>query len=351
MDSFFFYKDRIIEMDFRRMKLISKPRTISLCLIVACLFHPLIVWSSDSSCENFIHKSQSLESFRQMSPEHMGSPFIELKDQNGKTVYSRFLRSEDFTALSKLPTYERLASGTTRSATQSASDRAPLRLVLVTDKDSVIEKLSNDYMNPTIKADVTLLHWIGAFSDDVCFVRLLTEAGMDPNVADSDKATPLHWASAFNQNVDLIEELIAADANPSLVDKNGGTSLHWASALTSNPDVIDVLIGDAGIDPNTTDDFGWTPLHWASASNTNPDVISTLIDAGADPDIPDQFGWTPLHRAIVDNKNVEVIKAYLQYDVDFNAHTNLGLTPSDFARLFGKDTVSELLSSVRSTSP
>lgn len=90
---------------------------------------------------------------------------------------------------------------------------------------------------------------------DATPVRLMLEAGMDPNVAGARGETALRYAAA-----------------------NG------------KPEVVRLLL-EAGADVNVEDADGLTPLRYA-AYYGHKDVVETLLENGADLDGGSRDGWT-----------------------------------------------------------
>ena len=130
---------------------------------------------------------------------------------------------------------------------------------------------------------------------------LIKEAGANPNVAhEVDRRTPLRFA-AENGDTDSVRLLLEAGADPNLTDDSGISPLHMAALCAS--DCIKLLLA-AGADPNVTCEDRFTPLHWASyapyqkgTSMSLPDVCHLLIAYGADISIKNKNGRTPLDIA------------------------------------------------------
>ena len=104
----------------------------------------------------------------------------------------------------------------------------------------------------------------------VDFIRLLLEAGADPNVSDDyEFTTPLHgisWGGRMDKEAERADAEIAR------------------------------LLLEAGADPNARDKWDYTPLH-AAATSGRADIVRLLLDAGADPDAQTIGGRTPLADA------------------------------------------------------
>jgi cytohesin len=118
----------------------------------------------------------------------------------------------------------------------------------------------------------------GGAEDEI--VELLLESGADPNSADPRGKTPLHWAIArafveFEEayKVDEMREfrdrkrrivrmLLDAGADPEARDRDRRTPLH-AAAYAGDVEMARMIL-DAGADPAAQDAFALTPLGLAN---------------------------------------------------------------------------------------
>ena len=89
-------------------------------------------------------------------------------------------------------------------------------------------------------------------------VKVLLDAGADPNKADKYETTPIYWATSNNLN-QVIKLLLDGGANPDLTNNYGDTPLILAAYRGSN-DVVQLLL-DAGANPNRAYFGRMTPLH------------------------------------------------------------------------------------------
>ena len=157
-------------------------------------------------------------------------------------------------------------------------------------------------------------------------VRLLLDAGADPDAIDRTGWTPMLWAIKSPQAVRL---MLAAGANPNLTGALRPplvSAVNPVNADSTSEDVVRLLL-TAGADVNGAGKDG-TALSAAATGSTT--VLQVLLDAGADPNRPNpQDCWmpgrTPLHSALVGGApNVELL---LAAGADPNARTPDGLTP------------------------
>ena len=124
-------------------------------------------------------------------------------------------------------------------------------------------------------------------------VKLLLDAGAEPNIADGYGDTPLYSATK-NRHTDVVKLLLDAGVEPNMPDKYGDTPLKLA-VHNGRKEMVEVLV-ERGAEPNIRDNSGRTPLHWA-ALRDHKDVAKLLLTAGADPNIENNLGITPLSEA------------------------------------------------------
>ena len=186
-------------------------------------------------------------------------------------------------------------------------------------------------------------------------VRLMLDAGANPNIkSDHNGETALHHA-ASGEDLELVSLLLDADANPNAKTKpgmttyalwrdarvRGETPLHRAAAWGST-EVIKLLL-DNGADPSIRDANNDTPLSWASWHQRDKSIIDQLAyeNSGVGPDIPpanttDAGTESEFWQAVV-AKNVEKVTAILaDYGIDVIArHSEPEQTPQrSFKEIF-----------------
>src|SRR5690606_26408862 len=149
---------------------------------------------------------------------------------------------------------------------------------------------------------------------NVELVRLLLEAGADPEIANADGQTPLMLA-ARDGVAEIAELLLEHGASVDPVEQwRGQSALIWAAARGHGA-VTRLLIGhgaDIELRAASTDwgsqitsepraqyrpVGGLTPLLYAARVGCG-DCIEALLDAGADIDRPSPEGVTPLMIAL-----------------------------------------------------
>lgn len=121
---------------------------------------------------------------------------------------------------------------------------------------------------------------LAAFFKRPAVARILLEHGADPRMASRPAGfTPLHSAvadDAGSQVHELVRMLIDAGADPNARSASGGTPLHTAG-FTGDLVVTELLLA-AGADPEATDAKGLTPLDHAR-ERSHPEVAAILHDA------------------------------------------------------------------------
>jgi hypothetical protein len=199
-----------------------------------------------------------------------------------------------------------------------AGDLAKLQRLLADDPGLVASRLGG------IAKGRTPLHvvadWPGYFPNGPQIVRMLIEAGADPNARDPDKPsseTPLHWA-ASSDDVDVARALIDGGADVETPNGSIGTPLDnavgyacwhvarllvergakvdklWHAASLGMLDRLEELLGgQSGDDPEAVSQAFW---HACAAGQRR--AAELLHKRGADLNwVPDYAKGTPLDAA------------------------------------------------------
>jgi ankyrin repeat protein len=146
-----------------------------------------------------------------------------------------------------------------------------------------------------------------AVGDDVETVRLLLNAGIDPNAVGATHVTPLVYAS-YNGNAAIASLLLAKGANanaaadgplmfPGMSPKSGPIALSaitpLIAAIGSGSEAVVKALLDAGAGVNAKDGRNMTALMIAVSTNhQNPAIIRMLVDRGADAGVQSNVGET-----------------------------------------------------------
>ena len=200
--------------------------------------------------------------------------------------------------------------------------------------------------------------WLACFYGKHDSVKILLEAGSNPNISSTDKHTSLHAAvkgccsksiisaildhgadeNATNKyhnetslllacvrgNTNAINVLLNVGADPNIADAYGDTCLHYAASRDCSKEVLQAIISHDG-DVNATNANNVTVLMKACAER-NKDVINVFLNAGADPSVADAAGDTWFHYAAQNHRHPEVLQAIISHGVDLNATNKKNVT-------------------------
>ena len=183
-------------------------------------------------------------------------------------------------------------------------------------------------------------------------IRILIDAGADPNATREDDLTPLHDAARYHVNEAVVEALIEGGADVGARTDTGRaeegdyTPLHFAAEFNENVSVTQALI-DAGADVNARETEQRFPLFLAVGNENYLGVMEALLRAGADPTLEAQWTrdesrdssgrllsltissrHTALHRAVgFRSDRLPAIEALIDTGVDVDLQSLNGVTP------------------------
>jgi hypothetical protein len=137
-----------------------------------------------------------------------------------------------------------------------------------------------------------------ATSGDLETVRVLLDAGADPNDAEDDtRIGVIGWATSIWQVAEVPRDVVA------LLLARGGRHTIFSAVAAGDLDALRAFIEQQ---PESLDQRlparynGQTPLHFAITRN-RADMLDLLIEMGADVDAPDGNGQTALEYALLRN--------------------------------------------------
>jgi ankyrin repeat protein len=148
-------------------------------------------------------------------------------------------------------------------------------------------------------------------------MRLLLDAGADPNTANDFAATPLMWCAGDAAKVQL---LLSKSAKVDARSKLGRTALLIAAAHDGATEAARLLI-EKGADINARDEGGMSVLEQAASSN-HIELVRLLLAKGANVNTADGGGVTPLVAAAWSgDRNAPLVKLLIEHGANVNVRT------------------------------
>lgn len=151
----------------------------------------------------------------------------------------------------------------------------------------------------------------------VSSVQLMLRAGAYVNLRDENGWTPLIWAARSNHS-DVVKVLLEAGADPNIANWNfGDDALGWA-AYNGHPTIVQDLL-NAGADIGHVDNDGDTAFLLAVRSN-HLEIARTLLNWGSLVNVQNKDGWNALIQASYNN-NTDTLRLVIQAGGSLNAGT------------------------------
>ncbi|KAK6996897.1 Arp ankyrin repeat protein, partial [Favolaschia claudopus] len=144
-------------------------------------------------------------------------------------------------------------------------------------------------------------------------VKMLLDAGADPNIVSGLYGTALHVA-VCNGSEPIVKMLLDAGADPKNVGAMYETALF--AAVKRDFEYIVKMLLDAGADANIVRERYGTVLHVA-VCNISEHTVKMLLDAGADVNIVNCHYGTALHTA-AKNSSEPIVKMLLEAGANTN---------------------------------
>jgi ankyrin repeat protein len=207
------------------------------------------------------------------------------------------------------------------------ADAAPVRKTLHADRSLANARDSG--------GATALMHAALLGGPDV--MRLLLDAGADPNAKNRRNATALLWAVT---DAGAVRLLLEHGADPNIKSIEGRTPLYLASTEPAGVDIVKLLL-DKGADPNGKDLTGRTPLMAASTAG-NTEAMRLLIAKGAKVNASMGSGSTAIINAAA-SRNLSAVQFLIDQGADVNSRTKRGATALDIAASWGSVEIVKLL--------
>uniref|UniRef100_A0A8D0FUF0 Ankyrin repeat and SOCS box containing 3 n=1 Tax=Strix occidentalis caurina TaxID=311401 RepID=A0A8D0FUF0_STROC len=176
---------------------------------------------------------------------------------------------------------------------------------------------SDGYINSKTFEGMCALH-LSARHGSLESVRVLLEAGADPNGVTTEATTPLFLA-VENGHADIVKFLLEHGANVQGSHSwSGWNSLHLAS-FQGCPEIMKILL-EKGASKECKDDFGITPL-FVAAQYGKLESLRLLVSHGADINCQAKDRATPLLIAAQEG-HTECVELLLSKGADANLYCN-----------------------------
>lgn len=189
----------------------------------------------------------------------------------------------------------------------------------------------------------TAFYFACSHGNDARIVKLLLDAGANPNETNAKGETPLMWLG-WGDRTENFRALIAAGANVNTQDKDGRTPLMISAARFFRGEIK--LLLDAKADVRAKDKKGWNALMYTAASGFRKDefgahgdgmivwleatkIIEELIAAGIEPNAQNADGETALMLAVKAN-NAHFAETLLAKGANPDIKDKKGKTANDY---------------------
>lgn len=154
-------------------------------------------------------------------------------------------------------------------------------------------------------------------------IQLVKMSGKSLDIFNYMQQTPLHLAAITN-NIEVIRIMLEAGANPNEADRNGLTTVHHACCNRNSPCMAVIFkYSTFDIDLEKRNFNGHTPLHVAVEKGDKV-LVRMLLEHNAKVNAMDsRNGWTPLFIAVA-NKDIKMLGILVEFGAKVNAQSYSG---------------------------
>lgn len=262
-------KDIIISFPLKELIL---PFSVSLLLLLVCLFGGSFLMNSGWLLEHKLHKGIAMNDIEVIKQELAKGVDIEILGHTGM---------EPLIA----------ASGINN----------PEIINLLVNNGAQIDKLNK-------KLDMTPLLW-ACYMGQAENVKTLLKAGADIEKSNQRKQSPLFVAADQGRNPEIVKILLNARANINTTNDRGENPLI-ISIIRTNEDITNLLISN-NANLEIKDNSGYTALMWA-VYYSQYNIVEKLLQAGADVQVKSNNGKTAIDLA-ESNNDKQLLKILKQY--------------------------------------
>ncbi|CAG8945549.1 unnamed protein product [Penicillium salamii] len=259
--------------------------------------------------------------------------------------------TDNFLRIGLMRSAERACLSTTEyllsqgAKTDVAGNRAsPLLRAVERDHYQIVKLLLDAGADPdTSDKEGRTALMTAAWKNHVDILRLLIVRGADVNACDGRLRNALHNLAADKEcrwgwGEEVVRYLISGGCFVRGRDELGRTPLHWACA-TGNWKLAEMFVGEGDVD--AVELRGKTALHVATAHDRD-DIVCLLLGHEANVNATSDGGWTPLHNAC-DKGCEKIVRILLNEGAGINAQLLNGVTPLHLAAQGGHREVVECL--------
>jgi ankyrin repeat protein len=206
-------------------------------------------------------------------------PTAKATDTSATGQFERVIRANDQVSLKKMA-----VSAAAVNITDKLHSTA-LHYAALYGSPEAVRILLNAGADPNAKNDQGVTPLVYA-AYNLEKTRMLVEKGADVNAAGSAGITPLMIAASVHNNAETVRYLLAKGAQVKAIDSTGSDALMRAAGK-SESEVVQLLLAK-GADPKRADQAGFTALQDAAAC-PGAAKVTLLLSSGADPNAANSF--------------------------------------------------------------